>query len=203
MTTLARHNSGHLSGYSGLRLTANEFFALADDGARYELIDGVVQLSPGPTPRHQHVALAIVKQLTCHADDRDLGLVLYEIDVVLAQRSDGRDVVYRPEIVFVRKDRVALIEDRIRIVPDVVVEIISPDSRSLDTVTKYQDYERAGVLEYWLIDPPKERMTFYRYRGQNFVEVPPEPGGLYFASEAVAGFRLDLTKIRAAFNEFH
>jgi len=51
------------SGFNGLRLPADEFFALPDDGNRYELIDGVVVLSPSPTPKHQLVVLSILHPL--------------------------------------------------------------------------------------------------------------------------------------------
>lgn len=74
---------------------------------------------------------------------------------------------------------------------------ISPDSRSLDRETKHDDYERAGVQEYWLIDPEQETMTFYRLTRGRFAEAPFS--GDAYESQAVPGFRLDLAKVRAAF----
>ncbi|MCC7293090.1 MAG: Uma2 family endonuclease [Phycisphaerales bacterium] len=197
MSVLARNPKTCKPGYAGLRLTAEEYFSLRDDGQRYELIDGVVVMSPSPTPRHQLVAIEVVKQLSRHVDDQDLGLVLYETDVVFGMGADGRDLVYRPEVVFFRKERAGTITDRIRIVPDVVVEVVSPDSRSLDAETKYNDYERAGVGEYWLIDPIEEQTKFYRLIGGRYVEAPI--GGPVYESNVVSGLKLNLTPIRAAF----
>ena len=44
--------------------------------------------------------------------------------------------------------------------PDVVLEVISPESRGADEETKYRDYEAAGVSEYWLVDPLGEELSF-------------------------------------------
>lgn len=47
--------------------------------------------------------------------------------------------------------------------PDLVVEVVSPSSRRMDYSTKNALYSEAGVREYWIIDPAKERTTVYRY----------------------------------------
>ena len=67
----------------------------------------------------------------------------------------------------------------------------------MDSETKKDDYERFGVREYWLIDPQREAMTFWRLTDGKFIEVPAS--GETFASEAVAGFELDLKRVREAF----
>ena len=65
------------------------------------------------------------------------------------------------------------------------------------TRTKKDDYERCGVGEYWLIDPERKAMTFYRLRDRRFVRIPAR--GKSFASQAVPGFVLDLLRVRATF----
>lgn len=198
MLTQTTRPKARCGGYAGLRLTADEYLALPEDGKQYELVDGVVVMSPSATPRHQLVALSILKQLVNHADERGLGLVLYETDVRLPVGAGRRDVVYRPEIIFLLAARASQVRSRIEIAPDVVVEVVSPDSRSLDTETKFTDYERAGVQEYWLIDPEKDSINFYRLTDAHFVEVPPT--GEFYDSAVVPGFRLDLRVVRAAFS---
>ncbi len=81
--------------------------------------------------------------------------------------------------------------------PDLVVEVVSRGSRRMDTETKKADYERFGVREYWLIDPERQAMTFWRLQDNRFVEVAPT--GHTFASQAVPGFTLDLAHLRAKF----
>src|SRR5262249_15754636 len=148
-----------------------------------------------PAPRHQLVAKIILRQLDDHVERCALGLVLYETDIRISAAGDTRELVYRPEIIFLAAARVGQIRERIEIVPDVIVEVISPESRSLDTRTKLDDYERAGVREYWLIDPIEETMTFYRLRGGKFSPAPTT--STHYESQIVAGFRLDLEKVRA------
>lgn len=197
MSAVAPKQPACESGFAGLRLTAEEFFALPDDGNRYELIDGVLIMSPSPTPRHQLVAKLILRQLDDFVERQGLGLVLYETDVWLRERLGGGEVVYRPEIMFIAAVRLAEVRGRIQLAPDLVVEVISPESRGLDTRTKFADYERAGVREYWLIDPPNEEMRFYRLADGRFVEAPASES--HYESAVVPGFRLELARIRAAF----
>ncbi len=197
MSVLVENSRVHQPSYAGLRLSAEEYFSLRDDGQRYELIDGVVVMSPSPTPRHQLIAKVVLRQLDNYVERHGLGLVLYGTDVRLGKTPEGKDLVYRPEIVFIAADKAARVKGRIEVVPDVVVEVVSPDSRSLDAETKYNDYEGAGVGEYWLIDPIDEQTKFYRLIDGRYAVAPV--GGSVYESEVVSGLKLDLTPIRAAF----
>ena len=47
--------------------------------------------------------------------------------------------------------------------PDLIFEIVSPASRKMDYGLKNTIYSQAGVREYWIVDPEKERTTVYRY----------------------------------------
>ncbi len=194
------HRGGEAS-LNGLRLTAEEYFALPDDGNRYELIDGVVVMSPSAGNSHQHVTLEIAVQLRSFVRSGGLGFALIDADVELPAAVGGADLVYRPDLHFVRSDRAGFLGDRTRIAPDVVVEVISPESRSRDSVTKFRDYESAGVSEYWLIDPLEARLQFFRLTDGKFVAAQFEPDT--YVSLAVPGFRLDLTRLRETFRELN
>lgn len=179
--------------YHGLRMTADEFFALPEDGAWYELIDGVVVMSPSPTPVHQDVAMEIAFQLRSHLRSSPVGKVLMETDIHLGQGPTGKDVVYRPDIVFYSNERLAGLSRRLVGPPDLVVEVISPSSRLLDWRTKRDDFERCGVREYWIIDPQTRTFTFLALDRGRFIEFLPE--GDTLTSRAIAGFRLELGKV--------
>lgn len=183
--------------YAGLRMSAEEFLALPPDGCRYELLDGVVIVSPSPLPNHQLVAGEIVDQVRPYVRAQKLGVVLQETDIQLTKRTSGRHVVYRPEIVFIRAEHVPKIKGRIDVVPDLIVEVISPGYRSYDTVTKRTDYEAAGVGEYWIVDPQLEEFLFLRLVDGKYVEVAA--GGDVFESVVVTGFKLELKLVREAF----
>lgn len=178
-------------------MTADEFLEIPDDGYSYELMDGVVALSPGPTPHHLSAAMEIALELKLFLRGNPLGEVLATIDVHLGQAPNGGDIVYHPEVVFLRAERLPEMREKIIGGPDLVVEVVSRGSRRMDSETKKDDYERVGVREYWLIDPQREAMTFWRLKDGKFVEVPAT--GDAFASEAVAGFELDLKRVRETF----
>lgn len=185
--------------YAGLRMSADEYLALQPDGCRYELVDGVVIVSPSPLPNHQLVAGEIVDQVRPYVRTQKLGVVLQETDVQLSKGAAGRQVVYRPEIMFLRAAHVPKIKGRITVVPDLIVEVISPGYRSYDTVTKRADYEAAGVGEYWIVDPQLEEFLFLRLIDGKYVEAAAS--GDWFESTVVDGFKLDLKQVREAFGQ--
>ncbi len=183
--------------YHGLRMTADEFMSLPDDGHFYELLEGIVVMSPSPKPIHQQVAVEIVRQLATYLLTHQVGRVFSEIDVQIGEGLTGGDLVYRPEAIFVLGERLAAMRDKIVGPPDMVLEIISQGSRQYDTRTKKDDYERFGVREYWLADPERKLITFYRLEQGKFVEVAADEAS--FRSEAVPGFVLDLALVRQMF----
>lgn len=178
--------------YRGLRLSADEYLQLDDDGFRYELVDGVVCMSPSPTPAHQEIVLEIGAQIRNHLQQHPIGKVFVELDVQLRG-----DLVYRPDVVFLRAERAEQCRERVVGPPDLIVEVVSPDSKRYDAETKRGDYERCGVAEYWMIDPQRDSMVFLRLQGERYVEI--EPTGNRLASEAVPGFTLDIERLRKAF----
>lgn len=185
--------------YRGLRMTAEEYFRVGETFIRYELIDGVVCTSPSPSPLHQKVITQIAFQISAFLEQYPAGSVFVELDVHLGKGPTGLDVVYRPDVIFLRSERAKKCRQRIIGPPDLVVEIVSEDSRQYDSRTKKSDYERCGVLEYWLIDPLQKSMTFYQRQGDRFVEIVPDMGRL--ASTAMSGFVLDIERIRKLFEQ--
>ena len=182
--------------YRGLRMTAEEFMRLPECEITYELIDGVVFMSPSSTPAHQRIISRISYLIETYLDQHPIGAVYVEVDANLGAHY-GRHLVYRPDVVYLRKERAEESHERISGAPDLVVEVISPDSRQYDSITKKDDYERCGVTEYWLIDPLESKMTFYVRRDEKFVDAAPV--GDTFASSAIPGFSLELTRIRQLF----
>ncbi len=184
--------------YAGLRMSADEYFALPDDGFRYELVDGLVCMSPSPTPRHQVVATEIVGQIWAFLREKPVGRVYCELDVNLGKGPGGGDLVYRPDVIFIRAERLAKKKlDRVRIAPDLIVEVVSASSGAYDRRTKFGDYERLGVGEYWIIDPQQGTLTFHRLENGRYVEGKASRD--HFASSAIPGFVLDLLRVRELF----
>ena len=103
MATALAHDVRWYDGqYHGVRMTADEFFDLPDDGYKYELVQGVVVMSPSPKPRHQAVAVEIITnwRFTFGAW---VGQVVAK-PIAARARYAGNDFVYR-RIHFIQAER--------------------------------------------------------------------------------------------------
>lgn len=198
MSIAPRIRRNERTSYAGLRLTADQFLALPDNGERSELVDGVVVVSPSPTPRHNHIAGEIYFQLRSFLDEHPIGFALIETDAHIGKGLTSGDLVYRAEVIFVEQKRLPKdARTPIRKPPNLMVEVVSDSSRRYDLTTKFRDYERCGVQEYWIIDAERGSMRFFRLRRGKYAEIKPTTR--QFQSQAVPGFSLDLTKVRRAF----
>jgi len=95
-----------------------------------------------------------------------------------------------PDIIFIRREQLPRLKrTHFDGSPDVIVEVVSPESESRDYQEKYEEYEAAGVGEYWLVDPDRRRADFFRLGADGrFHPVTPDEQGVYH-SEAFPGFR--------------
>ncbi len=123
---------------------------MPDDGRRYELIEGEIQMAPAPGTQHQRISRNLEVLLHLHVQERRLGEVLdAPVDVIL-----DRGTVVQPDLLFVSTPRLGMISRRgVEGPPDLVVEILSESTQSLDRGAKRQAYARYGVAHYWIVDP--------------------------------------------------
>ncbi len=178
------------TGLAGLRMTAEEYLAIGETAERYELIDGVVFMSPSPTPPHSEIALEVLGQVRDFNKRTKSIRIFAETDVRL---SSG--LVYRPDIVVYRSDRLPAGKiARLDLPPDLVIEVLSPSTKPYDLVTKRGDYERFGAQEYWVIDPDDASIRCWTPSGSNWAETPVR--GDTLACTAIAGFVLELPPLR-------
>ena len=136
--------------------TYDDLRRMPDDGNRYEIMQGELRVSPAPSIAHQLVAASLYDVINDHARRHRLGRCLFApVDVMLSPFD-----VVEPDLLFLKWERLAAYTQRglIEEPPDLVVEIISPSSSSIDPIRKAALYARAGVPEYWLADP--EHKTF-------------------------------------------
>lgn len=181
------------SGLAGVRMDASGFVALGETRDRYELIDGVVVMSPSPSFPHQQVIVEVLYQLESWRRGGGAIRVTTECDVRFSA-----SVVYRPDVAAYRAERVPKSAKSLDAAPDLVIEVASPGSRSMDLLTKRDDYEKFGVVEYWVIDPETGVVRVWCRDGSRLVESPLPPGAKSVASCAFAGFQLDLAGVGEA-----
>lgn len=123
---------------------------LPDDGNRYEVIDGVLYVTMSPSLFHQWIIGRLWRFVGLPAEDAGFA---FAFDAPTGVLMPGCDPV-QPDFLLVRRDNPAIFHDRrIRGVPDLIVEILSPTNAAQDTEIKRAAYARAGVPEYWIVRP--------------------------------------------------
>ncbi len=138
--------------------TYDDYAALPDDGHRYEIVNGVLVMTPAPTPAHQDIVGEIYACLRTHVKLAGLGRVFMgPIDVDLGPKN-----VFQPDVLVVLNAHLDRIQAK-KIVgaPNLVVEVVSPGSGVMDRIAKYDVYARAGVTEYWIAKPEKQTIEIF------------------------------------------
>jgi len=175
-----------------LRLTYRDLEALPEEeGKRYELYDGEVYMSASPRVPHQQLAGNLYAFLTAFAAARNLGAVLWSVDVYFTE-----DTVLAPDIVFVRAGREAIIEEKfVRGAPDLVIEITSPTTELRDRGIKMQAYARHGVPEYWLFNATARTADVYLLRNAVYEPIAHYGHNDVLRSEVLAGLEIPLSSV--------
>jgi Uma2 family endonuclease len=190
MSAAPRPNERDLEayGYHGLRMSADDFLGLGETRERYELVQGVVCMSPRPNTLHQTLLLDIAEQVRAYCR-KSGGRVFPDVDLVI-----GPDTVYAPDLVCYGAGRVKGFPTRLDIPPDLVIEILSHGTKAYDLTTKLEDYQKFGVREYWTYDPADGLARCFRREGGELVRASGI--GDTVASAAFPGLTLDLRPLR-------
>lgn len=156
-------------------LTVDDLARMPDDGNRYELLHGELLVTAAPDLNHERLTMALVALLLECVESRGLGEIFTApVDVRFSRHTN-----VQPDLLFIREDRVELLDRGAEVVgaPDLVVEIISPSSRSTDRIRKAVAYADAGVPEYWLVDPTDRTVEVMKLDGGHFVAIPASADG--------------------------
>ena len=140
-------------------------YAAFDDGNRYELVDGRMELmSPWPMSVHQLISRELEQELYDSCSERFI-ILHAPIDLILSNVD-----VRQPDIVLIRRERFEEVVARRGIVgiPDVVVEIVSPSTLRRDKRDKLRTYAKYGIPEYWIADPDGASLEQYILDGDRY-----------------------------------
>ena len=181
-----------------LPATYADYLEWPNESAIVEWKDGeIIEYMP-PTDRHQDVTGSLFNLIGDFVRLQELGVVrVAPFEVKLWPDGPARE----PDILFISRDRLSqLTPQRFEGGPDLVIEIVSSSSARADRVEKFIEYERAGVREYWVIDPRqgKEQAEFYQLDANGrFETIALDENGVY-QSVALPGLTLDPAMLRAA-----
>jgi len=135
------------------------------EGSPYQLIEGELIISPAPGFEHFRSSKRVFLKLYRLIEDAGKGEVIYApVDLYLDEEN-----AYQPDIMVVLKGSKARITRKgVYGPPDVVVEILSPSTAYYDLRVKKKVYERAGVREYWIVDPMERSLEIYTNSEEGF-----------------------------------
>ena len=171
--------------------TYKDYVEIADD-KRYEVIDGGLFMVPAPNTKHQDISGNLGFILRKFVKHSGLGKVFdAPTDVIL---SDS--IVLQPDILFISKDRKAIIKNKgIFGCPDIVIEIVSPSTFVTDTITKKEIYEKFAVEEYWLVFPEETVVEVFTIEDNKYVLHSHAVEKGKTNSKLLEGFKVDLKEI--------
>jgi Uma2 family endonuclease len=159
------------------RMTEAEFvtWALSDEFARAEWVDGEVIIMSPVSLEHTRIQNWLVGVLRPFVEYHNLGELLGPEYMVRFDRLRVRRV---PDNLFVDRARLDLLmPNHLEGPPDLIMEVVSPDSESRDWREKYEEYQTVGVREYWVIDPNSKRAEAYaRGKGKSFRRIAETDG---------------------------
>lgn len=144
----------------GAKMTYKEFLAWADEDTWAEWVDGeVIHMSPA-SDLHQDLVDFLTALLRFFTETHHLGIVRSApLQMKIGPDLPGRE----PDILFVSREHLNRLKKTFLDGPaDLVIEIVSPESRARDRGDKFYEYEQGGVREYWLLDPLRKQAEFYQ-----------------------------------------
>lgn len=156
-----------------------------------ELWDGKIIMSPAPSFFHQEIVLRFYEVLVQFVRKHQLGKVTTApVDMILSEHR-----VVQPDVAFISRERLNIIQDAIHGPVDLAVEVVSLGGRQRDRIEKKDLYEQYGVKEYWLIDPEAGTVEVFSWNKGVYTLAGQYRSGETAASEILKGFEIAVDAI--------
>jgi Uma2 family endonuclease len=171
--------------------TEEQYLRLTDQTNHLvELTDGVIEVLPMPTRKHQAISRFLFLALLSFVQ-RLGGTVFYA--PLRVRISPGR--FREPDLVVLLDVNDPRNQNAFWLGADLVVEIVSPDNPDRDLVEKRSDYAEAGILEYWIVNPQTEAITLLTLEGDAYVEHGVFERGTKATSVLLKGFEVSVDAV--------
>jgi Uma2 family endonuclease len=156
-----------------------------------EFADGLIEVLPMPTQKHQTILRYFFLAFLSFLQDKTDAVYFSPL------RLRVREGKFRePDLLILLNPDDPRRQDRFWLGADLVLEVVSPDDRRRDLVTKRRDYAAAAIPEYWIANPLNETVMVLRLEGGRYVEHGVFAAGARATSALLPGFAVD---VRAAF----
>ena len=168
------------------RVTVEEFLAMEETKPYLELINGEVVPKAMPGPKHSAAVFELSRLIGNYLHDNPVA----RGDTELRHRERAEERVFLPDVcVTLRSKWPKNAEGPIEVMPDLAIEILSPDDRTSRVQERIDFYLRVGTSLLWVIDPELETAAVYRPgKAQEFHRA----AGILSADPILPGFELDL-----------
>lgn len=171
-----------------LQMTYEEFLDWCDEDTLAEWVDGQVVMTSPASYRHQAVVDFLLAVLIIYVQQKKLGRIISApFQMKLSAPRSGRE----PDILFIATDHLDRLKSTYLDGPaDLVIEVVSPESRLRDRGEKLAEYEMGGVREYWILDSERQQTDFHVLGSDGRYERRRADAPGIYHSEAVSGFWL-------------
>lgn len=161
-----------------------------------ELSDGVVEVLPFPGTSHQFVLQHLHRGLRSFVSLHDLGEAMFAPLRVRLWNGTFRE----PDLIFMLSKHFDRTGEEYWDGADLVMEVVSgsAEDRRRDLVTKRGEYAKAGIDEYWIVDPREKAITVLKRKGKIYVVHQTAKAGQRVGSALLRGFEVDATEVFAA-----
>jgi Uma2 family endonuclease len=171
--------------------TYEDLLSLPDDGRRYEIIEGDLYEMPSPTWEHATTIMNLILLLAPVVQSFGGQIVTAPLDTFF----QGADPV-QPDILVILPGSRAVGGGRgVQGPPDLLIEVLSPSNRAHDVLTKRSLYARAGVREYWIVDPMERSIELLALDRDDFHTVQVASGDEAVSSKLLPDATLPLAAI--------
>ena len=169
--------------------TIEDIYALPE-GTRAELVDGQIYYMAPPTRKHQDIVGTLYRKIADYIDYKHGSFKAYIAPFAVFLNENDKNYVEPDISVICNRDK---LNDKGCVgAPDWIIEVVSPGSRRMDYFTKLFKYRTAGVREYWLVDPDKNRILVYNFELE-------DTGDYSFSDSVQSGiysdFAIDFSKL--------
>ncbi|MDR2536475.1 MAG: Uma2 family endonuclease [Treponema sp.] len=133
------------------------------EGERYELIDGVPYMMSAPNDVHQAILIALAAKFYNFLEGKPCKVRPAPYDVRLFYQEDEQDdTVVQPDLAVICDEKKRG-KEGCRGAPDLVAEILSPSNTAIEMTRKFELYRKAGVREYWIVNPESKGLIIHRF----------------------------------------
>ena len=171
--------------------TEEDYFNLPETNRIIELSEGRLIITPSPTEQHQRISLNLSLLIATYVKLYKLGEIRYSpLDVRLYE-----GLIREPDIVFMSNEHKDRIAETYWGVPDLVMEIISENTVKEDRLTKFFEYLKAGISEYWIVDPFRQSIEVFALENGTYVTFGKWGVGETAKSKLLDGFDVSVDEI--------